>query len=91
MTAAPHPVDVHVGNRLRSRRADLGMSQETLGNASEITFQQIQKYEKGTNRISASKLYELAGTLGVEPGYFFEGIPAGVRRSAGRRRPGRAK
>ena len=58
----PHPVDVHVGGRVRLRRTLLGMSQEKLGEALELTFQQIQKYERGTNRISASRLYQICHT-----------------------------
>jgi transcriptional regulator with XRE-family HTH domain len=69
---APHPVDVHVGRRLRSRRTILGMSQEELGEAVGVTFQQIQKYERGLNRIGSSRLYEFACILGVGVSYFFE-------------------
>ena len=68
----PHPVDVHVGRRLRSRRTILGMSQEEIGRAVGITFQQIQKYERGLNRIGSSRLYEFACILGVSVSYFFE-------------------
>ncbi|MBW9064727.1 helix-turn-helix transcriptional regulator [Rhizobium herbae] len=68
----PHQIDIHVGNRLRSRRLVLGMSQEKLGDHLGITFQQIQKYEKGTNRISASKLQAAAAVLGVPVTYFFQ-------------------
>ena len=69
-----HPVDKHVGSRLRTRRTILGMSQEALGDAVGITFQQIQKYEKGLNRIGSSRLYEFACILNVEVSYFFEEI-----------------
>ena len=69
---APHQIDIHVGNRLRSRRLVLGLSQEKLGARLGITFQQIQKYEKGTNRISASKLLVAAGVLSVPVSYFFD-------------------
>jgi transcriptional regulator with XRE-family HTH domain len=72
---APHQIDIHVGNRLRSRRLVLGLSQEKLGTRLGITFQQIQKYEKGTNRISASKLMVAAGVLSVPVSYFFEDQP----------------
>lgn len=72
----PHPVDIYVGKRLRSRRAMLGKSQEEIGDAVGITFQQVQKYEKGLNRIGSSRLYELATFLKVSPSYFFEGISA---------------
>ena len=67
----PRPVDVEVGRRIRSRRLALGMSQEKLGEALGITFQQIQKYEKGTNRVGASRLAQIATTLDVSPAYFF--------------------
>lgn len=70
----PHPVDIHVGQRLRLRRNMLGMSQDDLGKQVGITFQQIQKYERGTNRISASRIWEFAGILGVPEDYFFEGL-----------------
>lgn len=69
---SPHQIDLHVGNRLRSRRLVLGMSQEKLGEGLGITFQQIQKYEKGTNRVSASKLMVAATVLSVPVSYFFE-------------------
>lgn len=68
----PHPVDIHVGKRLRLRRTLLGYSQEHIGNAIGITFQQIQKYERGVNRIGASRLYQLASILTVPVSYFFE-------------------
>ena len=68
----PHPVDIAVGSRLRGRRILLGMSQEKLGDELGITFQQVQKYEKGTNRISASRLSDISKILDVPPGYFFE-------------------
>lgn len=70
-----HPVDVYVGNRLRRRRLEAGISQEQIGDAIKVTFQQIQKYEKGYNRISCSKLFEMANYLGIKVGYFFEGLP----------------
>lgn len=70
----PDPVDVHVGKRLRLRRTLLGLSQEQLGGAVCVTFQQIQKYERGSNRISASRLYDIARVLGVEVAFFFEDI-----------------
>lgn len=71
---APNPVDLHVGARVRLRRRALGMSQEELANDLGLTFQQIQKYERGANRISASKLYDIACSLGSPLGYFFEGL-----------------
>lgn len=70
----PNPIDVHVGSRIRLRRNMLGLSQEKLGESLGITFQQIQKYEKGTNRVSASKLWLIARFLNVELAYFFEGL-----------------
>jgi transcriptional regulator with XRE-family HTH domain len=71
---APHPVDVHVGRRIRQRRSLLGMPQEKLADFSGVTFQQVQKYESGKNRVSASRLYEFAKLLEVPVGYFFEGL-----------------
>jgi transcriptional regulator with XRE-family HTH domain len=68
----PHPVDVHVGVRLRDGRTVLGMSQGKLGDAIGVAFQQVQKYESGANRISASRLYELSRVLEVPVTYFFE-------------------
>lgn len=70
----PNPVDVHVGLQVRLRRKALKMSQETLAEALGLTFQQVQKYERGTNRVSASKLYEIARTLQVSIAWFFEGL-----------------
>ena len=72
---APNPVDRHVGSRVRMRRVLLGMSQERLGEALGLTFQQVQKYEKGSNRIGASRLSQIAQTLGVAVSFFFEGAP----------------
>ncbi|MFC5069578.1 helix-turn-helix domain-containing protein [Flaviflagellibacter deserti] len=69
---APNPIDKHVGSRVRMRRLLIGMSQEKLGTSLGITFQQIQKYEKGTNRIGASRLQQMSGVLGVPVSYFFE-------------------
>ena len=71
----PNFIDVHVGNRIRMRRQIVGMSQEKLGELLGITFQQVQKYEKGSNRISASRLYYAAKTLGVQVQFFFEDLP----------------
>ncbi len=67
----PHPIDIHVGGRLRLRRLAVGLSQERLAKSIGITFQQIQKYERGTNRIVASRLHDLARVLNVPIGYFF--------------------
>ena len=70
----PNPVDVHVGGRVRMRRMLVGMSQEKLGEALGLTFQQVQKYEKGANRIGASRLYQIGSVLGVPIEYFFDGL-----------------
>ncbi|KQV62217.1 Cro/Cl family transcriptional regulator [Caulobacter sp. Root343] len=70
----PNPVDLHVGARIRMRRKILGVSQERLAEDLGLTFQQIQKYERGANRVSASKLYEIAKSLQSSVGYFFEGL-----------------
>ena len=77
-----HPVDVYVGRRLRQRREMRGMPQKELARKLGISFQQVQKYESGANRISASKLWELCCVLDVAPGYFFEGI-SGATAPAG--------
>jgi transcriptional regulator with XRE-family HTH domain len=74
----PNPIDIHVGSRVRLRRMMLGMSQEKLGESLGITFQQIQKYEKGTNRIGASRLQHIARVLTMPVSYFFEGAPGMV-------------
>src|SRR5580704_14977680 len=74
-TKHPHPTDKHVGNRVRMRRLMLGMSQEKLADQLGLTFQQVQKYEKGTNRISASRLQEISHVLEVPVPFFFEGAP----------------
>ena len=73
---APNPIDKHVGSRVRMRRMMLGMSQEKLGNNLGLTFQQVQKYEKGTNRIGASRLQQISQILQVSVSFFFEGAPA---------------
>lgn len=70
-----HPVDIHVGHRFRARRKAIGLPQSELAAALDVTFQQVQKYEQGRNRISASKLFEAACILKVRPDYFFEGLP----------------
>ena len=72
---APNPIDKHVGSRVRMRRMMLSMSQEKLGDALGLTFQQVQKYEKGTNRIGASRLQQISGILQVPVAFFFEGAP----------------
>jgi transcriptional regulator with XRE-family HTH domain len=75
-SGVPHPVDVHVGKRIRARRLLLGMNQETLATAIDLTFQQVQKYERGANRVSASRLSAIADVLGVPVSFFFiEGSP----------------
>ena len=72
----PNPIDVHVGSRIRMRRLLLGMNQETLANALGLTFQQVQKYEGGANRVSASRLSAMAEILGVPISYFFGDLRA---------------
>lgn len=69
-----HPVDIHVGDRLRARRTLLGLTQEMLADAVDLTFQQIQKYERGANRIGASKLFQFAQILGISVAYFFDDL-----------------
>ena len=71
-----HPVDVHVGKRIRHRRWTVGMTQQNLAERVGIKFQQIQKYETGANRVSASRLWDIADALGVEISFFFEGLDA---------------
>ena len=75
MKKSPNPVDKHVGSRVRMRRLMLDMSQEKLGSALGLTFQQVQKYEKGTNRIGASRLQHICDILQVTVAFFFEGAP----------------
>ncbi len=87
-------VDDHVGRRVRERRKALGMSQEKLANALGISFQQVQKYEVGHNRVAASRLWDMANILEVKVGYFFEGIPkrtSRARKAKPRKRPTAAK
>ncbi len=90
-TGLPSPVDVHVGARLRQRRTLLGMSQTKLGEAIGLAFQQVQKYERGANRISASRLYALSGTLDVPIEYFLSDMPTAVAASSPTLGGGRAK
>ena len=71
----PNPIDKHVGSRVRMRRMMLGMSQSTLADGLDLTFQQVQKYEKGTNRISASRLQHISQILQLPVTFFFEGLP----------------
>ena len=75
MAASPNPIDVHVGKRLRLRRTLLGMSQERLGELLGLTFQQVQKYERGANRIGSSRLFELGQILDVPVSFFFDDMP----------------
>lgn len=77
-SGAPNPIDVHVGNRMRLRRTLLGLSQERLGEMIGLTFQQVQKYERGTNRISCSRLFDLSRALDVPVAYFFDDMPQTV-------------
>jgi transcriptional regulator with XRE-family HTH domain len=83
-TKAPSPIDIHVGSRLRTRRVALGMTQATLGERLGLTFQQVQKYEKGKNRMGASRLQQAADVLGVAVPFFFEGGTDGPFKSVGR-------
>ena len=88
----PRPVDVHVGARMRQRRTLLGMNQTTLGDALGLSFQQVQKYESGTNRIGASRLFDLSRVLGVPVEYFFDDMHSGVAATLpATKRRGRAK
>ncbi len=80
----PNPIDVHVGARVRLRRTLLGMSQERLGEALGLTFQQVQKYERGANRIGASRLFDLSRVLDVPVSYFFEDMAEGVEAASPR-------
>jgi transcriptional regulator with XRE-family HTH domain len=79
----PNPIDAHVGSRVRLRRMLLGMSQERLGDSMGLTFQQVQKYEKGANRIGASRLYHISKILDVPVGFFFEETPCIEDNAAG--------
>jgi transcriptional regulator with XRE-family HTH domain len=83
--SSPNPIDRHVGLRIRMRRKELGFSQEKLAEAVGVTFQQIQKYERAANRVSASKLWELAQALNTGIGYFYDGL---VEMQANPGRPG---
>lgn len=82
MAKTPDPIDVHVGGRMRLRRMMIGMSQEKLGDHLQLTFQQVQKYEKGANRIGAGRLYRVAKVLGVDVSFFFEDLPPEAMRPA---------
>ena len=78
----PNPIDVHVGQRIRQRRTLLGMSQEKLGEAIGLTFQQVQKYERGANRVGSSRLFDLSQVLDVPIAYFFEEMPGDMQRKS---------
>lgn len=78
----PHPVDIHVGSRIRMRRTLLGLSQEKLGDALGLTFQQVQKYERGANRVGSSRLFEISRILDVPVSFFFEDMPGEVSVAA---------
>src|SRR4051812_47058615 len=82
-TKAPNPVDKYVGSRVRMRRIMLGMSQEKLGEALGLTFQQVQKYEKGTTRVGASRLQQISKILQVPVSFLFDGGPSGTTNSEG--------
>ncbi|MGH6988569.1 MAG: helix-turn-helix domain-containing protein [Stellaceae bacterium] len=84
----PSPIDVHVGSRVRLRRTLLGMSQERLGQAIGLTFQQVQKYERGANRIGASRLYDLSRVLDVPVSFFFDDINPAVAAAVAEGVPG---
>ena len=86
MTKSPNPIDVHVGSRVRLRRMMVGMSQERLGDQLGLTFQQVQKYEKGANRVGASRLFAIARILDVPVQFFFEDMTEATSDVA----PGRA-
>jgi transcriptional regulator with XRE-family HTH domain len=90
-TGIPDPIDVHVGGRIRARRLFLGMTQGTLATALGRSFQQVQKYEHGANRVSASNLSEIAAKLNVPVSFFFADLPAGVKQSNARERMHRAE
>ena len=90
-TGNPHPIDAHVGARVRLRRTLLGMTQTGLGDALGLTFQQVQKYERGTNRISASRLYDLSRVFDVPIEHFFEDMPPEVAASSLAKGRGRAR
>jgi transcriptional regulator with XRE-family HTH domain len=91
MTDRPNPVDVHVGQRLRLRRSLMGMSQERLGEALGLTFQQIQKYERGANRIGSSRLYAISRALEVPVAWFFEEMDGATRGTGTAHGPGLAE
>jgi transcriptional regulator with XRE-family HTH domain len=77
----PSPIDIHVGSRVRLRRTLLGMSQERLGDALGLTFQQVQKYERGVNRVGASRLFDISRVLDVPISFFFDDMPEGMNET----------
>lgn len=79
----PSPIDIHVGSRIRLRRTLLGMSQERLGDALGLTFQQVQKYERGVNRVGASRLFDLSRVLDVPISFFFDDLPENLASTYG--------
>ena len=83
-TGQPNPIDVHVGNRIRLRRTLLGLSQEKLANLLGLTFQQVQKYERGTNRVGASRLWDIGNVLSVPMNFFYEDMEAEVKEQSPR-------
>ena len=83
-TGKPNAIDVHVGGRMRLRRTLLGLSQEKLGEAIGLTFQQVQKYERGTNRVGASRLFDLSRVLDVPVSYFFDDMSSKVAKQSPR-------
>ena len=85
----PSPIDVHVGSRIRLRRTLLGMSQERLGEALGLTFQQVQKYERGVNRVGASRLFDLSRVLDVPISFFFDDMPESLANTHGGHEPAR--
>jgi transcriptional regulator with XRE-family HTH domain len=90
-TGIPNPIDIHVGKRIRMRRLFLGMNQETLANALGLTFQQVQKYEGGANRVSASRLSAMADILGVPISFFFGDLPADDKQGSAAERETRER
>ncbi len=84
----PSPIDVHVGTRIRLRRTLMGMSQERLGEALGLTFQQVQKYERGVNRVGASRLFDLSRVLDVPISFFFDDMPDSLAGQSGMSRRG---
>ena len=88
---APNPIDVHVGSRIRLRRSDLGITQQALAQELKIAYQQVQRYERGVNRVSSSRLFDLARSLDVRPAYFFEDMLAGIEEQTPSRVKGKRK